>query len=304
MKLTEKILESIAGKWKAPPVIINTTSKPKEPNSMEFNLDYALNKQYLLKFKNGFPYDIMGKKILEIGCGQGGISTFLAVNGASYVIGTDINTFHLEVADQFKNKIQNELKIDLSDRLLFKVEDAYNMSFEESSFDIIIADNVFEHFMQPEKVLGECQRILKPGGLVIIPNFNSIYSKYGAHLKYGLKLPWVNLFFSEKTICRTLFNMAQKNPQLKKAYPGISPTTTKIKDLRAYQDLNSMTFKKFSEMAHANGFKIASFVISPPFKKFKFLFSSMYRVQYLKFGRLSDIFSIGVSCVLTKVNSK
>lgn len=299
MKISEILLENFSKLWTSPPVV-SIEDKNKEFNISDHNLNYALNKQYLLKFKNGFPHDIIGKKIVEIGCGQGGISTFLAVNGAKLVIGTDINTDHLEIAKQFKSKMENDLEINLKNRLEFKVEDAYQMTFSDNSFDIIIADNVFEHFMQPEKVLSECYRILKPGGIVIIPNFNTYYSKYGAHLKYGLKMPWVNLIFSEKTICNTLYAMSKKDPNLLVAYPGISSNTKKIRDLRAYKDLNGMTFSRFKNIAQSNGFTLKSFVISPPCRKFKFIYSSVYRLSFLKYSKLSDVLSIGASCVLLK----
>lgn len=299
MKISEIILKNISQLWVSPSVT-SLTKSSSEINNVGYNLNYALYKQYLLKFKYGFPYDIIGKEIVEIGCGQGGISTFLAVNGAKLVIGTDINSEHLEIANQFKSKMENDLEINLQNRLKFKVEDAYQMTFESNTFDMVIADNVFEHFMQPEKVLSECFRILKPGGIVIIPNFNSYFSKYGAHLKYGLKMPWVNLIFSEKTICNTLYAMSKKDSNLLKAYPGISPNTKQIRDLRAYKDLNGMTFSKFKNIAESNGFNLKSFVISPPFRKFKFIFSLIYRIPFLKYSRLSDVLSIGASCVLLK----
>jgi len=299
MIISEKLLEVATKLFSSPPVVKQLDNN-SEPNSIESNLEYALKKQFQLKFFYGFPFEIIGKNILEIGCGQGGISTYLAVNGADYVCGADINEFHLSVAEIFKKQIAEKFKIDLSSKLSFKIEDAYKMTFESETFDLIIADNVFEHFMEPEKVLRECYRVLKPGGLIIIPNFNSYYSKYGAHLKYGLKLPWVNLFFSEKTICRTLYKMSITNPFLKKAYPGISDNTTRIVDLREYKDLNGMSFSKFKKITNEVGFSIKSFVISPPFRKGKMFFSLIYKFNALKYSAVSDVLSIGASCVLAK----
>jgi SAM-dependent methyltransferase len=41
------------------------------------------------------------------------------------------------------------------------------MPFANRSIDLIVSDNAFEHLTEPESVLSECTRVLKPGGLLI-----------------------------------------------------------------------------------------------------------------------------------------
>lgn len=48
------------------------------------------------------------------------------------------------------------------------IGDAHNLPFSESSYDFIICSELFEHLNNPQQVLSECYRILKPGGQLLI----------------------------------------------------------------------------------------------------------------------------------------
>jgi SAM-dependent methyltransferase len=48
------------------------------------------------------------------------------------------------------------------------VADAYNMPFENGSVDTVLMTEVLEHLEVPAKALAECQRILRPGGHLIL----------------------------------------------------------------------------------------------------------------------------------------
>ena len=130
---------------------------------------------------------------MEIGCGHGGNCSYYANNGASEVIGIDIDDERLEFAR--KRDIDNVTYLKM---------DATDIDYSDGYFDLIFAPNVFEHFINPDDVLRECNRLLKSNSRLIINPVSSIYSSTGAHLKNGIGLPWVNLFFSEKNICITL----------------------------------------------------------------------------------------------------
>lgn len=47
------------------------------------------------------------------------------------------------------------------------VYDGKTLPFEESSFDIIFSSNVLEHVSDLDSLLGECSRVLKPGGVMV-----------------------------------------------------------------------------------------------------------------------------------------
>jgi ubiquinone/menaquinone biosynthesis C-methylase UbiE len=272
----------------------------KRMDGDEYNIDYALYKQYLMRVKNGYPYDFFGKRVLEIGCGHGGIAVFLAVNGAESVLGIDLNTKHLHAANQFKSFMQQKLGTSKELPVTFRRVNAYQLDLDPDSYDLIIADNVFEHFDNTEKVLMEAYRVLKPGGQLIIPSFNALKSKYGAHVKYGIGMPWVNVFFSEKSICKALLKIAEDDPSLFDAYPGLRKGADTLAELREYKDLNGMTHSRFRREAGKAGFEIRSFNVFAPFATTSFCFRALYKIKRLQYTWFGDIFSRGASAVLSK----
>lgn len=48
------------------------------------------------------------------------------------------------------------------------VADAHNLPFYDSSFDNVIMTNLLEHVQEPQKVVNEVYRILKPNGLAVV----------------------------------------------------------------------------------------------------------------------------------------
>lgn len=273
-------------------------------NSEEYHINYAINSQFATKLKFGFPYNFQDKNILEIGCGQGGISIFFALNGARHVTGIDLNTQHLKYAQKVQEVFEKRLNIQPSSLpVTFKEMNAYDMlSLGEETFDFIIADNVFEHFMEPEKVLEQCFKLLKPGGRLVIPIFNSIYSKQGAHVKYGLGIPWVYCLSSEKEIIKALNKVGENDKSVFEAYPGLKNNPEKLFEIRKYKDLNYITHKKFRHLAQKSKFKIESFVISPPFNSSRL--NSIAKIfvnnSFVKGSILGDILSKNASAVLLK----
>ena len=104
-----------------------------------------------------------GEKILEIGFGTGHCLVALAkaVGTSGRVIGLDISDGMLHIA---RERLQQQ---GLSDRTDLHLGDAANLDFiEPDSLDGVFMSFTLELFDNPEipRVLGECQRILKPGG--------------------------------------------------------------------------------------------------------------------------------------------
>jgi ubiquinone/menaquinone biosynthesis C-methylase UbiE len=258
--------------------------------------------QYLPCLWNGVKADIQGKEILEVGCGHGGITCFLAMNGAKRVVGIDLNTYNLDIAQKFHKQLVKQVfgNIDAQLNVEFLEKNATALDYPAGSFDLVWAENVFEHFMDPEAVMREAFRVLRPGGKLVVPVFSSIYSKHGAHLKQGLKVPWSNLFFSEKTICNTLYRLAEDNPHVFEMYPGLSEKPSTIRDLRRYKDLNDITYGKFKRMAITCGYQIEAFNSRVPSGLIRLCNMLIRKLPFLRNSMLHDIFSTGAAAVLRK----
>jgi hypothetical protein len=141
----------------------------------------------------------------------------------------------------------------------------------------------------------EAARVLRPGGRLLVPVFSSIYSKYGLHLKNGLKLPWANLLFSERTIVRAMLRLAADDPKLVEIYPGLADSPERVRDLRRYKDLNDITFRRFKLMAAKTGFEVEWFKPLPTPAG-----HVVRRLPVLRNTRLMDELSQGAGACLRK----
>jgi len=106
--------------------------------------------------------DIRGKKVIDIGCGNGSFTSALAKLGAKRVIGIDIS-------EEWINYCKDTFSIK---NLEFYLADAANLErFDSASLDIAFLDFVLLHIPKKEKIkkiFSEVYRVLKIGGDFII----------------------------------------------------------------------------------------------------------------------------------------
>lgn len=74
--------------------------------------------------------------------------------------------------------------------------------FDAGQFDVITAWQVFEHFRDPDAVLRECHRILRPGGALIMsmPNIESWQARWAGASWFHLDMPRHLFHYSPDTI--------------------------------------------------------------------------------------------------------
>ena len=96
-------------------------------------------------------------RILEVGCGTGGNTCYLANKYSCRVTGIDIAEHMVRQA-----QIGAE-ELSLTDRVAFKVGDAYDLDFPDNSFDIVFT--IFtSQFLDPSVAFKEFSRVLDRGG--------------------------------------------------------------------------------------------------------------------------------------------
>ena len=75
--------------------------------------------------------------------------------------------------------------------------DAAGLGFVDESFDFVYSFNSFEHFPDPEAVLSEALRVLRPGGLLYL-EFGPLWlSPRGAHQFQTISVPYVECLFTK-----------------------------------------------------------------------------------------------------------
>lgn len=155
-----------------------------------------INKRFRKLFEN-INID-KNKKILDLGCGSGDLSIFLAKKGAD-VIGIDYSKNAIEIANE-KLFRENNFK----GKLKFYLMDAKKISFEENEFDIVVSIDLFEH-LYPEElevVFKKISYVLgKDGILLVHTEPNKFYLNF-THPFYvypiSSLLIWINKKISKK----------------------------------------------------------------------------------------------------------
>jgi len=105
---------------------------------------------------------LAAKKILDVGCGLGLLGKDLKKNG-NYIIGIDVSNKALDIA---RNELDEVMKVDLENN-------NWPDDLLKNRFDLIIAAEIFEHLLYPERLLEKLGKLLKVDGQLIIttPNF-------------------------------------------------------------------------------------------------------------------------------------
>ncbi|MGA2928384.1 MAG: methyltransferase domain-containing protein [Solirubrobacteraceae bacterium] len=113
---------------------------------------------------------LAGMSVLEIGCGGGSFSAWMAAEGATRVVGADFSPTAIASA-------QAEFR---ADNLEFDMTDITAMDYLGETFDIVVSCETLEHVPSPQAAVRELARVLRPNGLLVlsVPNYLSIT---GAH---------------------------------------------------------------------------------------------------------------------------
>jgi ubiquinone/menaquinone biosynthesis C-methylase UbiE len=145
-----------------------------------------------------------GKCVLDLACGHGGKAAVYGRKDPEFICGIDLNTAVIrEAKDHLK-----ELKISAE----FAGADAEGLPFQDSTFDLVISDDGFDHFKRPGKVLDEIARVLKHDGAALI-SFTPYYVTDCSHMREYLQVPWHHVFFSRNALRQALNLVASYEAQ-------------------------------------------------------------------------------------------
>lgn len=100
------------------------------------------------------------QKILDVGCGIGGSSLYLAEKFGATATGITLSPVQAQRARERATAAELPAQ--------FEVADALHMPFEDASFDFVWSLESGEHMPDKVKFMQECFRVLKPGGKFVM----------------------------------------------------------------------------------------------------------------------------------------
>lgn len=170
-------IEDVRSFWEKNPLC--AASVPHEPGTPEFfaSFDRLREVNEPIEFSchlHEYRY-FKGKKVLDVGCGNGYVLSRYAREGAE-VYGIDITETAVRLS-----RMRFEL-FGLSGN--FRVANAEQLPFKDNSFDCVCSMGVLHHTPDTQKALEEVHRVLKPGGKVILMFYhkNSLFNRIGMPL--------------------------------------------------------------------------------------------------------------------------
>ncbi len=116
-------------------------------------------------------------KVLEVGCGTGQMSLFLATADRT-IVGADLTRASLELgADAAKRYAL--------DKVHFVETDLRSPGLKHGAFDVVYSSGVLHHTPDPRASFASMAKLVKPGGMIVLGLYN-VYARFPHRLRRGV----------------------------------------------------------------------------------------------------------------------
>ncbi len=182
--------------------------------------------------------DLTGKRILDFGCGMGGMSLWYGRNWDCFVHGIDIDSHHITIAKALNEKYQianvEFEEVDVLDERIAK------------PYDLIFLNDVIEHLPLSviDDILRKLSALLNPDGQIYV-SYPPWESPYASHVYNITNIPWCQ-FLPDKLVCKII--MARNRQVVGKLESSF---------LDVYRGLNRINHKRLLKILDRNNLTIA-----------------------------------------------
>jgi SAM-dependent methyltransferase len=187
---------------------------------------------------------LRGKTVVDFGAGPGFEAVEVAVHGAAHVYGFEIRPNDLATARA------RAARSGVTDRCEFfsPIAEPERLEALHGRIDMVYTLDSFEHFANPDAVLRQMHRLLRPGGVVLISFGPPWKHPYGAHMGHFNRIPWIHFLFREQTVI-----------DVRSRYHDDGATRYE----ETGDGLNRMTVARFVELVRASDFTMATLKLIP-----------------------------------------
>jgi ubiquinone/menaquinone biosynthesis C-methylase UbiE len=137
--------------------------------------------------------DFKGKKVLEIGLGQGSDSMQIINRGALY--------YGLDLTEESVRRVKERFEFNKKPYQEVILGNAESIAYSKDFFDIVYSHGVIHHSENIEMIVKEIYRVLKPGGLAVVmlyhKNSFNYYISISIIRRLGLLLLLLFPFFNK-----------------------------------------------------------------------------------------------------------
>jgi len=204
---------------------------PRSPDLLTEEVYEGRSKLFLLG--DELTKRLAGKTVADFGCGKGNEAIDMVRRGAKRVIGIDIREHFLDDARRSAEAAG------VSDRCMFATT-------IREPVEIITSIDSFEHFAEPEKILGLMASLLGPAGEVFFSFGPTWYHPLGGHL-FSM-FPWAHLVMTEKALVRWRGDFRNDGARHFSEVEG---------------GLNQMTIRRFERLVDGSPFQMESLECVP-----------------------------------------
>lgn len=249
-----------------------------------FDIQVLNSSQYILPFIEADFAVESGMRVLEIGCGEGGVLKPFLDKGATCV-GVEFDRLRIENG---KKWLSNEIE---RRTLSFVVKDIYDTSVESlgGRFDIIILKDVIEHIHDQSKLLKRLKEFLKPKGIIF----------------FGFP-PWQMPFGGHQQLCQNALSKAPyfhllPRPLYKNVLKLFKEPDHVINDLLEIKD-TGISIERFERVVKEADYKIVNKIhyLFNPIYEYKFNIKPKKQNKFIsKIPYLRDYFTTCVYYIIT-----
>lgn len=214
------------------------------------------SRNYVLPFIEQEIALVAEMKILDIGCGDGGVLIPFLEKGC-ICTGIELDEMKSVFARQFLSQYIDSGKAEVINQNIYEEKALEKYA---GQFDIILLKDVIEHIPGQDKFIPYLKKFLKPGGYIYF-GFPPWYMPHGGHQqvcknKLLTVLPWFHLL--PKTLYKSILKISGENDPV-------------IKELLEIKD-TGISIERFERLVKTSGYtiRVKTFYLINPIYQYKF----------------------------------